>query len=102
MIPSVAIEYRELEQGSSLRSVRPATKRRRMQIHLSFTYSWPRAIGVVLLLSVACVFYICPVHYLSDGGFSLLMDEAIIHEWTPDMSTYKVPRGHGRIYINGG
>jgi hypothetical protein len=59
-------------------------------------------IGVVLLLSIAYVFYICPVHYLSDGGFSLLMGEAIIHEWTPDMITYRMPRGHGEIYINDG
>jgi hypothetical protein len=26
-----------------------------------------------------------PVHYLSDGGFALLIDETIVHEWTPDM-----------------
>lgn len=102
MTPSVAIEQSGLEQGRPLRSVRSTTKRRRIQIHLSFTYSWPGVMGVVLLLSVAYIFYICPVHYLSDGGFSLLMDEAIIHEWTPDMLTYQVPRGHGEIYINDG
>ncbi|MBV8055812.1 MAG: hypothetical protein JO071_11285, partial [Deltaproteobacteria bacterium] len=102
MTPSAAIEHNGLEQGQSPPSMRAATKRRRMHIHLSFTYSWSGVIGAILLLSVACVFYICPVHYLSDGGFSLLMDEAIIHEWTPDMITYKPPRGHGSIYINDG
>jgi len=102
MTPSVAIEQGGLDQGPPLRSVRTATKRRRLQIQLSFTNPWPGTIGIVLLLSVACAFYICPVHYLSDGGFSLLMDEAIIHEWTPDMITYQAPRGHGRIYINDG
>ena len=101
MTPLVAIEHDGLEQGWAVQSARPATKRR-IEIHLSFTYSWTGLIGVALLLFVACIFYICPVHYLSDGGFSLLMDEAIIHKWTPDMSTYKPPRGHGGIYINGG
>jgi hypothetical protein len=73
-----------------------------MQITHGFTYSRPEAIGVVLFLSVTCIFYVCPVHYLSDSGFTLLMDEAIIHERTPNMITYDPPRGHGRIFINGG
>src|SRR5215471_18638960 len=76
--------------------------RRRIQIRLSFTYSWPALIGIVLFLSVACAFYFSPVHYLSDSGFSLLMDEALIHEGTPDMIRYQVPRGHGGVFINDG
>jgi hypothetical protein len=79
----------------------PAT-RRRVQITLGFTYSWPGVIGVVLLVSVAWAFYICPVRYLSDGGFTLLMSEAIIHEHTPDMLSYGVARHHGTVYINDG
>jgi hypothetical protein len=43
-----------------------------------------------------------PVHYLSDSGFSLLMDEALIHKWTPNMIDYQVPRGHGGVFINDG
>jgi hypothetical protein len=66
------------------------------------TYSWPNLVGVVLFVSVACVFYISPVNYLSDSGFSLLMDEALIHKWTPDMIEFQVPRGHGGVFINDG
>jgi hypothetical protein len=56
----------------------------------------------VLFSSVACVFYICPVHYLSDSAFSLLMDEALIHKWTPNMIDHQVPRGHGDVFVNDG
>ena len=59
-------------------------------------------IGALLFLFVGCIFYLSPVHYLSDSGFTLLMDEAIIHEWTPNMLGYKVPRGHGGVFVNDG
>jgi hypothetical protein len=101
MTPSIAIEHTALEPGRAIPSMRSAT-RRRIQITPGFADSRRGVIGVVLLLSVASIFYICPVHYLSDGGFSLLMDEAIIHEWTPNMLTYQVPRGHGGLFINDG
>jgi hypothetical protein len=65
-------------------------------------YSWPNLIGVVLLAAVACAFYISPVNYLSDSGFSLLMDEALIHKSTPDMIEFQVPHGHGGVFINDG
>jgi hypothetical protein len=81
--------------------VRPA-KKWRIRIHLTFTYTSLGLIGVVLFLSVACAFYISPVHYIEDSSFSLLMDEALIHEWTPNMISYQVPRGHGGIFINDG
>jgi hypothetical protein len=58
--------------------------------------------GITLFLFVACAFYISPVHYLMDGQFSLLMDEALIHEWTPNMIHYQVPRGHGGMFVNDG
>jgi hypothetical protein len=102
MTPSIAIEHGGLEQKQPLQKCilcHRAENTDNPKLHL---FAARGVIGVVLLLSVACVFYICPVHYLSDGGFSLLMDEAIIHEWTPDMLTYKPPRGHGGIYINDG
>jgi hypothetical protein len=101
MTPSIAIEHTALEPERSSQSMRLAT-RRRIQITAGFTDSWRGVIGVVLLLSVAWVFCICPVHYLSDGGFSLLMSEAMIHEHTPDMLSYGIARHHGAIYINGG
>jgi hypothetical protein len=102
MTASVAIEDGALEQGRSVLNMHCATKQRRMQIDLRFTYSWPGVIGAILFLSVACVFYISPVHYLSDSRFSLLMDEAFIHKWTPNMIDYQVPRGHGGDFINDG
>ncbi len=59
-------------------------------------------IGLLLFLFVACAFYKSPVHYLSDGYFSLLMDEAILRYGTPNMIRYQVPRGHGIPFINHG
>ena len=59
-------------------------------------------IGVLLLFVVGIIFYLSPVRYLSDSGFSLLMGEAIIHERTPNMIAYKVPRGSGWIFVNNG
>lgn len=73
-----------------------------MKGHPSFTYSLSKLIGIILFMSVACAFYFSPVHYIEDSSFSLLMDEAIIHKWTPDMISYQVPRGHGSIFINDG
>jgi hypothetical protein len=58
--------------------------------------------GLVLSLCVARAFYISPVHYLADAKFSLLMDEALIHKWTPNIIDYQVPRGRGGIFINDG
>jgi hypothetical protein len=102
MTPSAAIEHSGLEPGLARPAVHGGYSVTKGSLHLHTTYSRPLIIGLVLLLSVAYVFYICPVHYLSDGGFSLMMDEALIHEWTPDMLTYQLPRGHGSIYINDG
>jgi hypothetical protein len=56
----------------------------------------------MLFLFTACAFYITPVHYIEDSSFSLLMDEALIHEWTPNMIRYRVPHGLGGIFINDG
>jgi hypothetical protein len=56
----------------------------------------------MLLLFVACAFYLSPVHYIADSSYSLLMDEALIHKWTPNMIAYQVPRGHGVAFINDG
>ena len=89
------------EPRPRVRSAQQATKHT-FEMHLSVAYSWPRVIGIALLVVVAAAFYISPVHYLSDSGFSLMMDEAIIHEWTPDMLSYQVPRGHGTLFINDG
>jgi hypothetical protein len=101
MTGSVAIEHTGLELGRRVQGLR-GTVRRWMEIRLSFTYSRSGLIGFVLFSSVACVFYICPVHYISDSGFSLLMDEALIHKWTPNMIDYQVPRGHGDDFVNDG
>jgi hypothetical protein len=101
MTRSVVIRHTPLEQQNTVQSVRPA-KKWRIRIHLTFTYTSLGLIGVVLFLSVACAFYISPVHYIEDSSFSLLMDEALIHEWTPNMISYQVPRGHGGIFINDG
>jgi len=54
-----------------------------------------------LFLLVAQVYYISPVHYITDSGYSLLMDEAILHHGTPNMIFYQVPRGTGLGFING-
>jgi hypothetical protein len=101
MTDPVVIKKSELKPGRGTQPMRPAPKRT-IQIRLSFTYSWPNLIGIVLLVFVAYAFYISPVHYLADSGFSLLMDEALIHKWTPDMIDYQVPRGHGGVFINDG
>jgi hypothetical protein len=76
--------------------------KRRLQINISFSYSWPMLIGLALLFSVAYAFYLSPVHYLMDSEFSLLMDEALIHKGTPNLIDYQVPRGHGGAFINDG
>jgi hypothetical protein len=54
---------------------------------------WP--FGLVLFLITWWIFYGSPVHYVSEGQYSLLMDEAILHHGTPDMRAYQVPRGSG-------
>ncbi|MGO9056403.1 MAG: hypothetical protein ACLQU2_03335 [Candidatus Binataceae bacterium] len=59
-------------------------------------------IGLSLFLVVALVYYKSPVHYLSDGSYSFLMDEAILHHGTPDMQAYTVPRGGPPFYNNPG
>jgi hypothetical protein len=74
-------EYRQLEQ--------PDKRKTRLMVGL-------------LLLAVGFAFYLSPVRYISDSGFSLLMDEAIIHERTPNMIAYKVPRGSSWIFVNDG
>jgi hypothetical protein len=101
MTRSVVIQHTPIEQQNTVQSVRPARKWR-VRIHLSFTYTWPGLIGVVLFLFVACAFYISPVHYLLDGQFSLLMDEALIHNWTPNMMDFQVPRSHSAMLDNDG
>jgi hypothetical protein len=101
MTRSIAIEHAVSEPERAIPSTR-SVMRRGSWISQGFTYSWPGVIGIVLLLSVASVFYVSPVRYLSDGGFSLLMSEAIIHEHTPDMITYQVMRHRGALYINDG
>jgi hypothetical protein len=98
---TIAVDHGAAEPRSRLPRV-PASTKQRIDIHLSLTYSWSGVIGVVLFVSVAWVFYISPVHYLSDSGFSLLMDEALIHNWTPNMLGFQVPRGHGGVFINDG
>jgi hypothetical protein len=101
MTCSVGIERIELGPGCTVQRARPA-KKRRIRIHRSLTYSWPGPIGVILFLSVACTFYLSPIHSSGDAAFSLLMDEALIHNWTPDMIDYRVPRGHGGGFVNDG
>jgi hypothetical protein len=59
-------------------------------------------VRLLLFLFVVCVFYKSPVHYLSDGRFSLLMDEAILRHGTPNMIRYQVPRGQGIPFVNHG
>jgi hypothetical protein len=54
-----------------------------------------------LFLMVALVYYESPVHGIADSAFSLLMDEAILHEGTPDMRAYQVPHGQSLGYVNG-
>jgi hypothetical protein len=101
MARSVIIESSGSELERNVRAMRPAVTRRAV-VHLSFAYSLPNMLGLGLLVAVASAFYASPVHYLSDSGFSLLMDEALIHEWTPNMIHYQVPRGHGGVFINDG
>jgi hypothetical protein len=60
---------------------------------------WP--LGLLVFLVTWWIFYGSPVHYLSDGQFSLLMDEAILHHGTPDMIAYQVPRGRGPGFSDG-
>ncbi len=60
---------------------------------------WP--FGLLLFLVTWWIFYGSPVHYLSEGQFSLLMDEAILYHRTPDLRAYQVPHGSGPGF-NGG
>jgi hypothetical protein len=76
--------------GRTLSALCYGQSNRRVRIYLSFSLNY--LFGIALFVSVACAFYISPVHYLMDGQFSLLMDEALIHEWTPNMIHYQVPR----------
>src|SRR5246127_5583764 len=99
MRPSVGDEHRASNRARAPRAVFRASSRG-VRIYLSFSLNC--LLGIALFLSVACAFYISPVHYLMDGQYSLLMDEALIHKWTPNMIDYQVPRGHGGIYINDG
>jgi hypothetical protein len=55
-----------------------------------------------IFVFVALIYYKSPVHYLSDGSYSLLMDEAILHHSTPDLSSYHIPRGHGIAFKTSG
>src|ERR1700752_3630729 len=96
---SVGDEHRASNRARAARAVFRASNRG-VRIYLSFSLNY--LFGIALFLSVACAFYISPVHYLMDGQFSLLMDEALIHEWTPNMIHYQVPRGHGDIFVNDG
>ena len=48
-----------------------------------------------LFLVVELVYQKSPVHYVEDSKYSLLMDEAILHQGTPNMLSYQVPRGTG-------
>jgi hypothetical protein len=53
-----------------------------------------------LFVSVALVYYESPVHYAEDSGYSLLMSEAILHQGSPNMLGYHVPRVTGPGIIN--
>src|SRR5437667_6994393 len=97
----VKIEHPSWQPACLAKPVYPAPKRQ-VQIRLSFSYSWPKLTGIALLVSVAGAFYLSPVHYLEDSTYSLLMDEALIHDWTPNMIHYQVPRGHGGVCVNDG
>lgn len=96
---SVAIERSVLNRPPPVRAALRASNRG-VRIYLSVSLNC--LLGIALFVSVACAFYISPVHYLMDGQFSLLMDEALIHEWTPNMIHYQVPRGHGGMFVNDG
>ena len=95
------IEHGESKREPSVQAAAYATKRT-IRIQLRFSYSWPRLIAIALILSVACAFYLSPVHYLMDSQFALLMDEALIHNWTPNLIAFQVPRGHGGQFIHDG
>src|SRR5947209_3183790 len=101
MPAEVVFEQCDISRGRPPRGMRLVTTGN-IRLQQKLTYSWPNLVGVVLFVSIACVFYISPVNYLSDSGFSLLMDEALIHKWTPDMIEFQVPRGHGGVFINDG
>ena len=101
MAGRVVVEQRDIRPDGAATGIGRMTCRRISPRH-NLMFSWPNLIGVALFVSVACAFYISPVNYLSDSGFSLLMDEALIHKWTPDMIEFQVPRGHGGVFINEG
>jgi hypothetical protein len=54
-----------------------------------------------VFLVVALAYYYSPVHSIWDSAYSLLMDEAILHEGTPNMIAYQVPRGASLGFMNG-
>jgi hypothetical protein len=54
-----------------------------------------------LFLLVTQVYYQSPVHYIEDSAYSLLMDEAILHQGTPNMIVYQVPHGTSLGFLNG-
>jgi hypothetical protein len=58
-------------------------------------------VSLSLFLLVALVYYKSPVHYAEDSAYSLLMDEAILHQGTPNMIAYQVPRGTRLGFANG-
>lgn len=58
-------------------------------------------VSLSLFLLVALVYYKSPVHYIEDSAYSLLMDEAILHQGTPNMNAYQVPRGTHPGFVNG-
>jgi len=58
-------------------------------------------VGLSLFLVVALVYYKSPIHYVMDSAYSLLMDEAILHQGTPDMIAYQVPHGASIGFANG-
>ncbi len=101
MTDHVAIDQSTNQTERAQNCLDPAGVQRTHSLR-SLICSWPNLIGIVILVTVACAFYISPVRYLSDSGFSLLMDEALIHKSTPDMLDYQVPRGHGGVFINDG
>jgi hypothetical protein len=59
-------------------------------------------VSVSLFLVVAFTYYKSSVHYVADSKYSLLMDEAILHQGTPNMLAYQVPRGIGPNFAANG
>lgn len=91
----------ETPTSLSMQTAFPCEKSR-IEICVGFPYCTAGLIGIALFVAVGWAFYVSPVHYLMDGSYSLLMDEALIHEWTPDMMHFQVPRRHGASSVNDG